>query len=115
MATDTATAPARMTAEEFFDWVGRAGNEGKRFELENGEVVEMGSPAEHHGFVCWVVSLLLGGYVARRGAGYACTNDTGLIVRRNPDTVRGPDLIFFLESRPLGDMSRKGCERVPAL
>jgi Uma2 family endonuclease len=114
MTTDTATA-APMTAEEFFEWLGRAKNEGKRFELVKGRVIEMGSPAEHHGFVCWLISLLLGAYVVRRGSGYACTNDTGLIVARNPDTVRGPDVIFFLDSRDIDQMSRKGCDRVPQL
>jgi Uma2 family endonuclease len=110
----TATTPT-MTAEEFFAWTAQPGNEGKRFELENGEVVEMPSPGELHGFVCWLAAMALGNYLFRRGAGYVCTNDTGLIVRRNPDTVRGPDLLVFLETRDPDQMSRTFCDRVPAL
>jgi Uma2 family endonuclease len=110
----TRTTPT-MTAEEFFDWANRPENEGRRWELEDGKVVEMPSPAEIHGFVCWLTSMILGNYLLRRGAGYICSNDTGLVVRRKPDTVRGPDLMLFLESRPPEQMSRKFCDRVPAL
>ncbi|MDB5311991.1 MAG: hypothetical protein JWO38_6193 [Gemmataceae bacterium] len=110
----TTTTP-KMTVEEFFEWANRPENEGKRFELEAGEVMEMPSPGELHGFICWLTSMLLGNYLFRRGAGYACTNDTGLIVQRGPDTVRGPDLMVFLESRNPEDMSRTFCDRVPAL
>jgi Uma2 family endonuclease len=115
MATDTATAPARMTAEEFFDWANRPENEGRRYELDRGEVVEMSSPGELHGFYCWLVVRLLTEYTIRRGTGYLLTNDTGLIIRRNPDTVRGPDVMCFLEAPNLARMSRRHCERVPQL
>src|SRR5687767_12459684 len=109
MATVTAT---RMTAEEFFDWAGRPENVGRRYELQDGEVVEMPSPGELHGIVCWLVARLLGNYLFARGAGSICTNDTGLIVRRGPDTVRGPDVMLFLEDRALNQMSRGHSERV---
>jgi Uma2 family endonuclease len=114
MTTDTVTTP-KMTAEEFFEWVARPENEGRRFELENGEVVEMSSPGELHGFYCWLVIKLLTEFAARRGSGYLLTNDTGLVVRRGPDTVRGPDAMFFLEQPDPARMSRKHCERVPTL
>jgi Uma2 family endonuclease len=104
-----------MTAEEFFEWVSRPENEGKRYELDNGEVVEMPSPGELHGFYCWLVIKLLTEFAVRRGGGYLLTNDTGLVVRRGPDTVRGPDAMFFLEQPDPSRMSRKHCERVPAL
>jgi Uma2 family endonuclease len=114
MATDTATVP-RMTAEEFFEWLGRPGNERKRFEFEGGRVIERGSPAEHHRFVCWVICSLLLEYVARRGSGYACTKDRDHIVLRTQGTVRGPDLSFWLRSRDLEKMGDKARERVAAL
>lgn len=105
----------KMTAEEFFDWANRPEHEDRRYELDDGEVVEMSRPGELHGVVCWLVSHLLGGYLFRRGAGYLCTNDTGLVVRRNPDTVRGPDVMLFLTSESLSDMSRKYSDRTPDL
>lgn len=112
MAT-VATEP--LTAEQFFEWANRRENEGKRYELVNGEVVEMPSPGELHGYVCWIVIKILTEYVVRRGAGYLLTNDAGLIIRRAPDTVRGPDVMLFLENRSLKEMSSGYCERVPAL
>lgn len=110
----TKTTP-KMTAEAFFEWANRPENAGKRYELEDGEVVEMPSPGELHGLYCWLAVRLLTVYISRRGSGYLLTNDTGLVVRRKPDTVRGPDIMLFLEQPDLSKMSRKFCERVPAL
>ena len=74
----------------------------------------MPSPGEQHGFVCWLVIRLLTEYVLRRQSSYLLTNDCGLIVRRNPDTVRGPDAMVFLDPIP-ESLSRSFCERVPPL
>jgi Uma2 family endonuclease len=105
----------KMTAEEFFDWCNRPENEDRRFELEDGEVVEMPPPGELHGVVCWLVAQLLGDYVFRRRAGYVCTNDSGIVVRRGPDTVRGPDVMLFLTSKPIDGMSRGYTDGTPEL
>ena len=111
----TATAPALMTADEFYDWANRPENADRRFELVDGEVAEMPSPGELHGFVCWLVIRLLTEYLTRHGAGHLCTNDTGLLVARGPDSVRGPDVMLFLDSRTIDQMSPKFSERIPAL
>jgi Uma2 family endonuclease len=104
-----------MTAEEFFDWAGRPENEDKLFELEFGEIVEMPNPSELHGVVCALIAHLLWTYIFGRGKGYVCSNDSGLLVARGPDTVRGPDLMLFDESRSLDALSRKFTERIPKL
>lgn len=109
------TTTPKMTAEEFFAWANRPENTGKRYELEDGEVVKMPSPGELHGTVCWLVSLIIGNYLFARKAGYVCTNDTGLLVRRRPDTVRGPDLQVFLKSKPVSSLSRKYPTDLPSL
>jgi Uma2 family endonuclease len=118
----TPTAPAGlMTAEEFYDWANRPENADRRWELEDGVPVEVSSeesdisPGELHGVVCWLVARLLGNYLFARGAGYLCTNDTGLLVRRGPDTVRGPDVTLYLAGKPVGQLSRKYATDVPAL
>jgi Uma2 family endonuclease len=115
MATTTATTPAKMTAEEFFDWANRPENGGKRYELERGEVVEMPSPGVRHGTVCWILGGIIWQYLSRWGAGHATTNDAGLIVQRKPDTVRGPDLMVFLDAKRYDDLEVKYAERVPTL
>jgi Uma2 family endonuclease len=104
-----------LTAEEFFEWVNRPENEGKLFELDRGEVIEMPSPGELHGAICFLLVRLLGNYLFQRGKGYLCSNDTGLLVEHDPDTVRGPDVMLFDESRPLDELSRKFTQRIPQL
>jgi Uma2 family endonuclease len=115
MATDTTTAPKKMTAEEFYEWANRPENEGKRYELENGEVAEMSSPGEAHALVCWFAIKVLTNYLTRRGRGHLLTNDCGLVVRRNPDTVRGPDVMAFLDDLTLGQARRGHTDRIPQL
>ncbi len=110
----SAVSTALMTAEEFFEWANRPENAGTRYELDDGKVIAMPSPGELHGLLCWIVAHLLGGYVIPRG-GYLMTNDTGLIVRRRPDSVRGPDVMLFLDGRKVEEMSRGHSERVPSL
>ncbi|OWK41878.1 hypothetical protein FRUB_03956 [Fimbriiglobus ruber] len=104
-----------LTADEFFEWANRPENAGRRFELESGEVIEMPPPGLFHGVVCWLVGVVLSQYLFRRGRGFLSTNDAGLIVQRGPDTVRGPDLMLFLESQELDQITRKHTDQVPAL
>lgn len=111
----TAAPPGLMTADEFYDWANRPENADRRFELDAGRVVEMPSPGELHGFVCYLLVRLLTLYVERRGAGYLLANDTGLVVAQGPDTVRGPDVMCFLEDRTADQMSTRHCQRIPAL
>lgn len=114
MATDTATAPT-MTAEEFFEWAIRPENVGRHCELDHGKVVDVPPPQHLHGVVCWIVSTVLGQYLFRRGGGYVCTNDTGIVVTRKPDTVRGADLMLFLQSKTFDQLPRGYVEEVPNL
>lgn len=111
----TTTTKSGMTAEEFYDWANRPENDGRRFELDEGEVVEMPSPGVAHALVCWFVIKLLTEYVVRRGAGHLLTNDCGLIVRRKPDTVRGPDVMLSLENLRLDQAPRGHKSDLPAL
>jgi Uma2 family endonuclease len=87
MAT-VATRP--MTADDFFEFVHRPENTDRSFELERGEVVEMPPPTKHHGFVRSNTSTILPVFAVRRKKGYPCSNDSGIIVENDPDTVRGP-------------------------
>ncbi len=104
-----------MTAEQFYDFVHRPENEGRHFELERGEVVEMPPPGEVHGVICGLIVHFLNVYLFQRRAGYACCNDSGMRVSQAPDTVRGPDILLFLEARRFHDLSPKYSDGVPAL
>jgi len=104
-----------MTAVEFFDWVHRPENRDRRFELERGEVVELSRPGERHGAVCIIIGHLLMTYAFRRRKGYALSNDTGIILEQHPDTVRGPDVMFFDELRRFHELNPKWSDRPPVL
>jgi Uma2 family endonuclease len=104
-----------MTAEEFYDWCHRPENRDRSFELERGKVVEMSRPGERHGVVCVNVSYLFGAYLRQRKKGRACANDTGLVLDRDPDTVRGPDVFLYDKGRPYDELEVKYSEDVPQL
>ncbi len=111
----TISVHKQMNAEAFFDWCNLPENRDRHFELERGEVVEMSRPGERQGFVCLNVGAILQDYAYQRRKGYACSNDTGLILARNPDTVRGPDVVFYDEVRRYDDLNVKYSDRPPTL
>lgn len=105
----------RMTAEVFQIWSDREEYRERRFELGRGEVVEMPSPGKSHGFVCGNVARHLGNYAALTQKGYVCTNDSGMIVERDPDTVFGPDIACYDDALTLDGMDRGFSEYPPRL
>jgi Uma2 family endonuclease len=107
--------PHQMTADEFWDWACRPENQDRLYELDEGKIEEMPPPGELHGAICFLIAYLLGRYVFERGKGYICTNDTGLLIKRKPGIVRGPDIMLFDENRPLHKLSRKFARGVPKL
>jgi Uma2 family endonuclease len=104
-----------MTADEFFDWVHTPENEGRFFELERGEIIEMPPPGKLHGFVCANISCILWIYARQRKKGYVCSNDTGVLVERDPDTVRGVDVTYYEDAKTAADMERKYSADPPVL
>jgi Uma2 family endonuclease len=111
----TTTTTQRMTAEEFYDWVHRPENAARSFELDRGEIVEMSRPGERHGFVCGNVARILGNYTFQRRKGYVCANDTGILWERGPDSVKGPDVVYFEQTRRFEDLNPKYPEEIPLL
>jgi Uma2 family endonuclease len=103
-----ATVSTRLlSAEEFYEWVHRPENRDRCYELERGEIVEMSRPGKRHGLICANVTRILGNYAFERQKGYPCSNDTGVIVERNPDTVRGPDVLFFEDVSQIDQVEEK--------
>jgi Uma2 family endonuclease len=111
----TTTTTDLMTAEQFFDWVHRPENAGKHYELERGRVVEVSRPGERHGRACVNAGYVLESYIRRRRQGYACGNDTGVVWEHAPDVVRGPDLIFYDETRQFSELNPRYSDEVPTL
>jgi len=89
-------SPKRLTVEEYADLP----DDGTWNELINGEIVRFPFPDFRHGLVCGHVLGEFGNNVRTDRLGYACAN-TGVITSRNPDSVRGADLAFWLRDRVL--------------
>jgi Uma2 family endonuclease len=85
---------ALLTAEEF--WL-RCGDD-RNLELVGGRVVKHLPTAPTHGSLDSRLNLKLAGYVIERGLGEVYLN-TGFVLARNPDVVRGPDQAFVSASR----------------
>src|SRR6266446_4233827 len=82
-----------VTAEEFSKMPDPL--DGSRQELEKGVVCTMPPAMGIHGIVCSKADRLIGNYSDANKLGHVASNDTGVIVERNPDTVRGPDVAFW--------------------
>src|SRR5262245_55659708 len=113
MVTAAGTPMRLLTADEFFDFVHRPENRDRSFELQRGVIIEMPPPL--HGFVSGNVGRILGNFTFLRRRGHVCTNDTGVIVESDPDTVRGIDVTLYDEQRPYGEPERRYTRRPPTL
>jgi Uma2 family endonuclease len=102
------------TAAEFLTFLKQTEIEDRDFELDRGKIVERPLSGIQHGFVCANVASLLGKYAFRQKIGYACSNNPGFLVERNPDTVFGPDLVF-VEGRPTFDREEEFGDKPPLL
>jgi Uma2 family endonuclease len=90
-----ATASTLMTAEEFE----QRPDDGKRYELIDGELREMAPTVNWHGEVESNLVIRLGGHVQARGLGRVSCGEILYIVRRNPDRVRAADIAFIHQER----------------
>jgi Uma2 family endonuclease len=113
MSTATTTKP--MTAVEFSEWVNRPENVNRWFELVRGEVIELPPPMKVHGRVCINVAFALELFMRQRRKGYVTGNDSGVILEREPDTVRGPDVAVYEDADKFEDLHPKYGEVPPVL
>jgi len=87
-----------------------------RCELLDGEVVELSPAGGRHNDVMGVLTALLWTYVKTARLGKVLPGDTGIILRRNPDRVRAPDICFIAQDRLPADGVPEGfLEIVPDL
>lgn len=101
-----ATAATRpMTAEEF--WNLPDPQDGMRHELVRGELTVMPRPGFRHGRRQLRIAGLLDAYGAEGDRGRAAT-DVGILIERDPDTVRGPDVAYWSAERLPLDQEPEG-------
>jgi len=70
-----------------------------RCELIKGEISHMAAAGWEHGSVEIQISTALWIFVRAHKLGRVHPSDTGFIIRRNPDTVRVPDVAFVRKDR----------------
>ncbi len=85
-----------MTADEFLEWPDEPGC---RQELIRGAVVTMSLAGGEHGEVALEIGSLIRNHVKPRKLGKVYAAETGFIVERDPDTVRGADVAFVSNER----------------
>lgn len=115
MATTIRPAAGLMTAEEFCEFVHRPENANRFFELEDGEIVELPPPQISPGLYAQNIGALLWLYARQRKRGYVCSNDSGLVVGRDPDTVRGPDIMYFDDGKSAAEIAAMAYAEDPPL
>jgi Uma2 family endonuclease len=113
MAT-AGTATTRMTAEEFYEFVHRPDNQCRWLELVRGGVIELPPPQRPHGIVQINAGRILSVYTFKVGRYYVVT-DAGVILERDPDTVRGPDVAVYDDAQHYDDIAPKYAEVPPLL
>jgi Uma2 family endonuclease len=108
MTLDTRT----ITAEQLWQMP----SDDMRHELVNGELRTMAPAGFDHGAVGIKIAARLLSFVESRRLGVVVGADTGFILRRNPDTVRAPDVSFVGADRiPAGARSVKFFDGPPDL
>ncbi len=90
-----------ITAEQF----GQRPDPGYPEELVRGRIVAMSVPDRRHGYVCGRADRIFGNFVDSHDLGRVLSNDSGVIVERDPDTVRGADIAYYSYARlPKGQL-----------
>ena len=92
------TKPKLMTAEEFL----LMPDDDMKRELIRGVVTEDMPPGYEHGAVEAQIGRLLGNFAADNDFGEVVTGDSGFVLERGPDTVRGPDVAWVAPGRVEG-------------
>ncbi len=90
-----ATSEKLLTAEEFE----ALPDDGKRYELIDGELREMAPTVNWHGEVETNLTTLLHTHSRAHGLGRVSCGEVLFIVRRNPDRVRAADIAFIRQER----------------
>jgi Uma2 family endonuclease len=105
-----------MTAEEFAGLGESEDFDLQRAELVRGQIEVLEAPDLLHGAIVLNLSKALATYLQKAPdeQGYACF-EIGLIVAREPDTVRRPAVSFFLGGQRFAELDRAVTPTRPAL
>lgn len=85
-----------------------------RYELVRGRVVREPPPGHAHGRLQLRLGGMLERFVAAHGLGYV-VSESGFVLEKNPDTVRGPDIAFVSRERHGEELPARWLEAAPDL
>ncbi|MEZ2236124.1 Uma2 family endonuclease [Microcoleus sp.] len=74
--------------------------DGHRYEIVNGELIDMGNRSAKHGYVCSILMILLGGYVHIQKLGAMFDSSTAFKMKSG--NKRSPDVSFMAKERLQG-------------
>ena len=74
-------------------------DDGWRYELVEGELRRMAPAGHEHGRVTLNLTWRLGQHVSTHRLGTVFAAETGFLIKRDPDTVRAPDVAFIAAGR----------------
>jgi Uma2 family endonuclease len=74
--------------------------DGHRYELINGELIDMGNSGAKHGYICSILMILLGGYVRLQNLGAMFDSSTAFKMKSG--NKRSPDISFMAKERLQG-------------
>ena len=89
------TAKTLLTADDLMAMP----DDGKRYELIRGELIEMPPASHEHGWIAERFGRRMGNFIEDHDLGHGVAADTGVNVERDPDTVRAPDYGFISRER----------------
>jgi Uma2 family endonuclease len=84
-------------------------------ELVEGEIVKMTPTGDRHGGVENSFAYSLTAFVRKHKLGYVRVGEVGIYTRRNPDSVRGADVVFISNERYLQKKSHSYLNVAPDL
>ncbi|MDA0832703.1 MAG: Uma2 family endonuclease [Planctomycetota bacterium] len=105
---------AQLTAEKFAERRPELPDGGQWVELVAGRISILGQPDDAHGVIVLNLSKEIGEFLQAGGEGYACF-DLGLVVAREPDTVRWSAMAFFTEGERFAESDKLITDTRPAL
>jgi Uma2 family endonuclease len=94
MSAATPTTRRLLTAEEALEQAGAG-----RWELVRGELRDMPPAGGEHGIRAMRLGTRLTVYVEAHDLGAVLAAETGFLIARDPDTVRGPDAAFISKEK----------------
>jgi len=69
------------------------------YELIDGRIVPMSPAGDEHGIIELNLALELKTFVKQKQLGWVMTGEVGIYIRRDPDRVRGADIVFISKEK----------------